>query len=159
MAAAAGQAVAPRPGLPWAVVTGDGKRVLFAEFHSDADIVVREVDVATGKARRIYPAEGRTASLYSAAYAGDGKRVLLSTDDGDDVALLALDAATGKEVARYVDRIRTAALSFAVSPAGDRVALRVDAGNHGELRILDARTLAVQRRAFSALISLPDAPA
>jgi dipeptidyl aminopeptidase/acylaminoacyl peptidase len=158
-------------------VTGDGKRVLFTEFRSDADIVVREVDVATGKARRIYPTEGRTGSLYSAAYTGDGSRVLVSTDDGDHVALLALDAATGKEVARYVDRIRTAALSFAVSPAGDRVALRVDAGNHGELRILDARTLAVRRavavplgdvklgawrpdgRAFSALISLPDAPA
>lgn len=158
-------------------VTGAGERVLFTELRSDADTVVREVDVATGKARRIYPAEGRAASLYGAAYAGDGQRVLVSTDDGDHVALLALDAATGKELARYVDRIRTAALSFAVSPAGDRVALRVDAGHHGELRILDARTLALQRDvavplgdvklgtwrpdgcAFSALISLPDAPA
>jgi dipeptidyl aminopeptidase/acylaminoacyl peptidase len=157
--------------------TADGARVLFAEFHADSDITVREIDVATGKAHRIYPPEGRTASLYGAAYAGDGKRVLLSTDDGDHVVLLALDAATGKELARYVDQVRTAALSFAVSPAGDRVALGVDAGNHGELRILDARTLKVQRgvtvplgdvklgawrgdgRAFSALISLADTPA
>jgi dipeptidyl aminopeptidase/acylaminoacyl peptidase len=158
-------------------VTADGARVLFAEFHSDSDIVVHEVTVATGKARRLYPAEGKKASLYGAAYAGDGKRVLLSTDDGDHVVLLSLDAATGKELARYVDKIRTAALAFAVSPAGDRVALGVDAGNHGELRILDARTLKVQRtvdtplgdvklgawrndgRAFSALISLADTPA
>lgn len=158
-------------------VTTDGARVLFAEFHSDSDVIVHEVDVASGTPRRMYPPDGKHASLYSAAYAADGKRVLVSTDDGDHVVLLALDAATGKELARYVDKIRTAALSFAVSPAGDRVALGVDAGNHGELRILDARTLKVQHnvevplgdvrlgawrndgRAFSALISLPDTPA
>jgi dipeptidyl aminopeptidase/acylaminoacyl peptidase len=64
-----------------------------------------------------------------------------------------------------------------VSPQGDRVALGVDAGNHGLVRILDARTLRVVRdvkvpfgyikvgtwrndgRAFSVLISLPEQPA
>jgi dipeptidyl aminopeptidase/acylaminoacyl peptidase len=158
-------------------VTADGKRVLYIEFRADDDVSVREVDTATGKARRLYPPDGRKATLYSVAYAGDGKRVLVSTEDGGRVVLLALDAATGKELGRYADKIATAALTFAVSPRGDRLALGVDAGNHGELRVLDARTLEVVRDVvlplgdvklgawrgdgaqFSALISTPAAPA
>jgi len=160
-----------------AAVTADGARVLFLEFHSDDDVIVHEIEVAAGKARRVYPPEGKKASLYGVDYAGDGKRVLVSTDDGDHVVLLALDAATGKELGRYVDKVTTGALAFAVAPGGDRVALGVDAGNHGELRVLDARTLKVTRdvkvplgdvklgawrddgKLFSALISLPDTPA
>src|SRR5262249_29153801 len=88
-------------------VTADGTHVLFAEFHADDDVIVYEVEVATGKARRVFPAEGKKAGMYSAAYAGDGKRVLVATDDGDHVVLLALDAATGKELARYVDKVKT----------------------------------------------------
>ena len=175
----------PLPGRA-ADVTDDGKEVLFVEFHADDDIIVHAVDVASGKARRVFPAEGHKASLSSppytvsvssVAYAAGGKRILISTDRGDHVELVVLDAATGRELAHYVDQVPTAALALSVSPRGDRVALGVDAGNHGLVRILDARTLRVVRdvkvpfgevkvgtwrddgRAFSVLISLPEQPA
>jgi dipeptidyl aminopeptidase/acylaminoacyl peptidase len=111
------------------------------------------------------------------AYAADGKRVFATTDDGDRVVLLALDPATGKELGRYRDEVSTAQLAVLPSPAGDVIALGVDAGNHGEVRILDARKLTVVRtvkaplgdvklgafrkdgRRFSIMISLPNQPA
>jgi dipeptidyl aminopeptidase/acylaminoacyl peptidase len=158
-------------------VTADGARVLFVEFHSNDDTIVQEVDVATGKARRVFPPAGKQASLNGASYSADGKRILISTDEGDTSVLLALDAATGKERARYVDRAHPHARLYAVpSPKGDRIALSLDAGDHGEVELLDARTLKLQRaiavplgdvlvgasrddgRAFSILISRPDAP-
>jgi len=165
--------------LPGAAVdvTDDGTHVLYAEFHADNDIVVHDVDTATGKARRVFPAEGQKASLYTAAYLAGGKRILVSTDKGDHVELLALDGASGKELAHYSDQVTTGALAVSVSPKGDRIALGVDAGNHGLVRILDARTLKVQRdvkvplgdakvgawradgKAFAILISLPEQPA
>lgn len=158
-------------------VTDDGTQVLFTEFRADDDIILHAVDVASGKARRVFPAEGHKASLASAAYAAGGNRILISTDLDDHVALVALDAATGRELGRYIDKVPTASLALSVSPQGDRVALGVDAGNHGLVRILDARTLRVVRdvkvpfgyikvgtwrddgRAFSVLISLPEQPA
>ncbi|HEU4735154.1 MAG TPA: prolyl oligopeptidase family serine peptidase [Kofleriaceae bacterium] len=165
----------PLPG-GGADVTPDGSRVLFVEFHSEADVVTREVDVATGAAHRVYPPEGAHAGLYGVAYASDGKRVFVTTDEGERVVLLAIDPATGKELARYRDAVPTAQLTALPSPAGDVLALGIDAGNHGELRILDARKLTVIRtvkvplgqivlgafrddgRAFSVMISLPDQP-
>jgi dipeptidyl aminopeptidase/acylaminoacyl peptidase len=158
-------------------VTADGKRALFVEFHSAQDLLLREVDVATGKARRVYPAEGKTAGLHAASYSADGKRILIASEIDGKVVLFALDAATGKELARYVDVRPTAGIGVSVAPKGDRLALRVDAGDHGEVRILDAKTLKVQREvkvplgdvqvgsfredgsAFSVLVSLPTQPA
>jgi dipeptidyl aminopeptidase/acylaminoacyl peptidase len=157
-------------------VTRDGARVLFAEFRSSEDVTVREIDVATGAAHLVYPPEGTKAGLYSVAYTPDGKRVLLATDDGERVVLLALDPATGKEIARYRDAASSAPLTVLPSPAGDVIALGVDAGTHGEVRILDAKKLTVLRtvqaplgqvvlgafrddgRAFSIMLSLPNQP-
>jgi dipeptidyl aminopeptidase/acylaminoacyl peptidase len=166
----------PLPGGA-ADVTPDGARVLFVEFHSDVDVITREVDVATGAAHRVYPPEGTQVGLYGVAYAADGKRVFVTTDDGERVVLLAIDPATGTELARYRDAIPTARLTVLPSPTGDVLALGVDAGNHGEVRILDARKLTVLHtvkaplgdvalgafrgdgRAFSLMISLPNQPA
>ena len=158
-------------------VTDDGGHVLYIEFHADNDVVVHDVDTATGKAHRVFPAEGTQAAVFSAAYVAAGKRVLVSTEKGDHAELLALDTATGKELAHYADQVTTGALGVSVSPKGDRIALGVDAGNHGLVRILDAKTLKVQRdvkvplgdvrvgawrrdgKAFAILISLPEQPA
>jgi dipeptidyl aminopeptidase/acylaminoacyl peptidase len=157
-------------------VTSDGARVLFLAYRSSADNTIHEIDVATGAAHRVFPPEGSTAGVYSVAYAADDKRVLVATDDGERVVLLALDAATGKELARYRDAVPTAELTVRASPRGDVIALGVDAGTHGEVRILDAKQLDVLRtvqaplgqvrlgtfrddgRAFSIMISLPNQP-
>ena len=64
----------------------------------------------------------------------------------DDV-LLSLDAVTNRELARYVnDSPSTAPMNVLVSPAGDRVVVGIDAGDHGEVRILNAGTLALELR-------------
>jgi dipeptidyl aminopeptidase/acylaminoacyl peptidase len=159
-------------------VTNDGKRALISEWHSQSDIVTIEVDLETGKTHRVFPAEGVQKGAYGITYTPDGRSVLYATDDKDRVVLLELDPATGKERRRFqLDDLPYAYLAAAPSPAGDRIALAIDAGNHGEVRILDTRTLKVQRkvevplgevhvgawrddsRVFSILISKPDQPA
>lgn len=160
-------------------VTPDGARALFVATRSFDDGVLSELDVATGAARRIYPPQGKKATVFTAGYAADGARIYVSTDEGSESSvLLALDGKTGKELARYVNRApRGAPLTAKLSPAGDRVVVQVGAGDHGEIRVLDARTLALVRpvqvplgdvqlgafradgKQFSILISLPDRPA
>jgi dipeptidyl aminopeptidase/acylaminoacyl peptidase len=168
----------PRPG-GLAAATPDGKRALFVDVESSNSAVLTEIDVQNSMARRIYPPEGKTAGIASAAYAPDGARIYVATDEGaESSVLLALDARTGKQLARYVNPApRGAPLTVVPSPAGDRLAVHVSAGNHGELRLLDARTLTLQRpikvplgdvqigtfrpdgKQLSLLISLPDRPA
>ncbi len=159
-------------------VSPDGSRVLVGEFHSNDDVAINEIDVATGKAHRVFPPEGKHTGLGGIAYSADGARVYLSTVEGDTTVIYAVDHATGKHLARYVDKAHpTAGLRLVPSPRGDRVALGVDAGDHGEVRILAARTLKLERdvtvplgdvqvgawradgRTFSVLISRPDQPA
>jgi dipeptidyl aminopeptidase/acylaminoacyl peptidase len=122
-------------------VSADASRALMAEFHADDDIVLSEVDVATGHARRVFPAEGTHAAMSSAGYAPDGKTLYVAGDRGDGSMLVALDTETLAERATYRDAIRTSPLTFLVSPTGDTIALGVDAGTHNLVRVLDAKTL------------------
>jgi dipeptidyl aminopeptidase/acylaminoacyl peptidase len=169
--------VAPRSG-GLDDVTADGARALFSDSGSRDDVTVNEIDVASGKARRIFPADGKKASGTWASYSTDGKRIFLATDDGTESSfLLAFDAQSGKEIARYASESpKGAQLSGAVSPKGDLLALGVEAGDHGEVRILDAKTLKLVRnvtvplgeihvgsfrpdgKAFSILVSEPSHP-
>jgi dipeptidyl aminopeptidase/acylaminoacyl peptidase len=132
----------PKPGwVPDA--RRDGKEVLFVRMASRSEMTAILIDVATGKARTIYPASGNV-TIHDAKLSADGKRVLVSTDGGGEQALLlSLDAATGKELARHEETSpKTAQIEgIAVSPRGDHLALRVHAGNRTEIRLMDARTL------------------
>jgi dipeptidyl aminopeptidase/acylaminoacyl peptidase len=158
-------------------VTPDGARALFVDLAGLDDNAVLEIDVASGAAHRVYPPEGKTASVYRAVYSSDGRRVLVGTDEGGDAsALLALDAKTSRELARYAPTPRTAAVRPIVSPRGDHVVADLDCGDHSEARILDPTTLKHVRdvkvplgdisvgafrgdgKAFSLLVSLPDHP-
>lgn len=162
-------------------VTADGRRALLLRFNSASDFVVLEVETAGGKpAARVYPPEGTKATVSHATYSPDGRTVYVATDEGKEGgALVAVDARTHAVRARYaVDDPPTAIVAdpFA-SPAGDRVAVLIDAGNHKEIRVLDARTLAFQRKIamplgsagtgsfapdgkrFAYWISTPDRPA
>ncbi|MCI0569154.1 MAG: prolyl oligopeptidase family serine peptidase, partial [Myxococcaceae bacterium] len=65
-------------------------------------------------------------------------------DAGKEAALLlAMDASTGKELARYTERkpANAEVAGVSVSKKGDRLALGLLAGNHQEVRLLHARTL------------------
>jgi dipeptidyl aminopeptidase/acylaminoacyl peptidase len=124
-------------------VAPDGKRALFLQFRSHQDNVVLLVDVATGKAHTLHPASG-SATVRAAAFSADGKRVFVATDDGGEQSLVvALDAKSGRELARHVESEATGAVgeSISVAPTGDRIAVAFDAGDHGVVRMLDADRL------------------
>jgi dipeptidyl aminopeptidase/acylaminoacyl peptidase len=169
----------PGPG-GLAAVTSDGARFLVVDVHAGfADIVLSEVETASGATRRVYPPEGKKVTLSGIAYSPDDSRIYVGTDEGvESSVIVALDAKTGKELARYAsDAPKAAPLGFVVSPQGDRLAVDVGAGDHGEVRILDAKTLKLQRavkvplaevkvgtfrpdgKEFSLLLSQPDHPA
>ena len=125
-------------------VTRDGRRLLFLGADSDDKKVLLQIDVAKGVATRAYPAQD-TAKLTSAAYTADGRGIYVAQERaGKPGQLILLDAATLKERAHFDERsIPTGALGIAsVSPRGDRIVVRLDAGNRVEVRLLDARTLA-----------------
>jgi len=124
-------------------VTPDGHHLLFERVPSINDNILEVVDSATGKAVKLYPAKG-PATINDAKFSGDGKRIFVSTDTGGDRAvLLALDATSGKELARYTDPASaTASVLDVVMPVTrDKLACVIDAGNHNEIRLLDAATL------------------
>src|SRR5262249_49180585 len=83
-------------------------------------------------------------TIGTAVLSPDGKRAYVASDGGGEQALfLALDADSGKELARYVETKPATALigDVAIAKTGNTVALTIDAGNHGEIRLLDATTL------------------
>jgi dipeptidyl aminopeptidase/acylaminoacyl peptidase len=132
----------PGPGALYAV-SRDGKQALIARWQTLADGQLILVDVEAGTARQVYPPADKQANIISAEFTADGKRILVSTDEGGETAvLLALDP-DGRERARYVEtRPKTAQMTgITVSPRGKLVAVLVDAGNRHEVRLLDARTL------------------
>jgi dipeptidyl aminopeptidase/acylaminoacyl peptidase len=124
-------------------VSRDGKSALHLRYPSRSENYVVLLDLATGKARPVYPKEGKV-TIYNAAFSADGRRALISTDGGGDQALvLSIDLASGKETARHVEtKPATAEIgTFAVAKRGNMLAAVIDAGNHRELRLLDAATL------------------
>jgi dipeptidyl aminopeptidase/acylaminoacyl peptidase len=134
----------------------DGRRALFTRFNSDEDMVIFEVDVASGRAHRLYPPENAPAHGWG-TYSAKGDRVLVATQaEAHAAELLSIDPATGRIVRRYEETTSPKADidDVIVSPTGDRVALIIDGGNHSELRILDAQSLALERTVATPLGSL-----
>jgi dipeptidyl aminopeptidase/acylaminoacyl peptidase len=159
-------------------VSADGTRALLVRIRSVSDLTVLELDLSRGGVRRIHPPEGKAEGVSAAAYAPDGKTIYVATDQGGEAsALLALDAATAKPRARWTPNPATATVDqLVVSPRGDVLAVRVNAGNRTEIRLLDARGLAEKVRAklpagaseigeftpdgarLAASVSAPDSP-
>ncbi len=132
-------------GPGWLIaVTADGARGLFAQPISLSDSLLFVLDVEAKAARQIYPPKGQGGQIAAATFGKDGE-VLVATDGGAEQALLlALDAETGAERARFVEtQPATAQINGLLpTPDGSRVAVQVDAGNHHFVRVLDGRSLA-----------------
>jgi dipeptidyl aminopeptidase/acylaminoacyl peptidase len=124
-------------------VTRDGKWGLYVRVPSQSENYIVVVDLAKGESRPIYPKEGKV-TISSAAFSTDGKRVFVGTDGGGEQAfVLAFDTASAKEVARFAaTKPATVEISaLKVAKQGNVVAALVNAGNHSELRLLDATSL------------------
>jgi dipeptidyl aminopeptidase/acylaminoacyl peptidase len=124
-------------------VSRDGKRALFVKFPTNSENYLATIDLASGAARTLYPESGKV-TISDARFSPDGRTAYVATDGGGEQAwLLALDAESGKEIARYVEKNPPIATidTIAAAKTGDALALLIDAGNRTELRLLDARTL------------------
>ncbi|HTO97252.1 MAG TPA: prolyl oligopeptidase family serine peptidase, partial [Myxococcales bacterium] len=129
----------------------DGSRALAVRVISVSEFVLLEIDVASGAAKRLWPAEGKKEALGTAAYSADGATVYLTTDQGGETsALLALDPASGNVKARWTPDPSTAIIDALIpSPRGDVLAVHVDAGNRHLIRLLEAGSL--RERATSGI--------
>ncbi len=125
-------------------VSRDGKWGLWLQYRSQGDATQLLLDLATGRSTVVYPPAGSPkVMVFNARFAPDGKRIYVATDAGGEQAiLLALDRG-GKELARYTEtHPATAEIEdVVITKAGDRIAMGLGAGNHTELRLLDAATL------------------
>ena len=125
-------------------VSRDGKRALWVRFPSESDNTLLVVDLATRTAKAIYPPPGGPkVHIFNARFSPDGQRIFTATDAGGEQALLFAVDASGKELARYTEtHPATADIDdTAVSKDGRLIAFSLGAGNHNEVRLLDARTL------------------
>lgn len=128
-------------------VSPDGKLGLYVQRVRNSENILVVVDLAAGTGRPLF-GQGKQVSIPVARFSADGKRALLSTDDGaDESFIVAVDVKSGKEVARYTETSPKTARAgdLEVSKAGNLVAIGVDAGHQAHLRLLDARSLKLRR--------------
>jgi protease II len=126
-------------------VSPDGARLLFTQAESDTRQVLLEIDVRSGTPRRIWPREG-TATISEVAFTADGRGILLAIERvGAPPRILLLDGSSLAVRAQFEEtRVPTGRVAFVVpSPASDRVVVGIDAGNRIEVRLHDAKTLAL----------------
>ncbi|MFN0007654.1 MAG: prolyl oligopeptidase family serine peptidase [Planctomycetota bacterium] len=121
----------------------DGSTLLVHQYPSRSENYLLRVDAASGKTQRIFPAQGKV-SIFDAKFSHDGSRVYVATDGGEEAALvLALDADSGEELARYAVTPHTAGIgNVSVAKQGDTLAVSLTVGNRSEVRLIDAGTLA-----------------
>ncbi len=116
----------------------DGSRALIHRQTSATESVLEEVDLATGAASRVFPSGDKPVCVDSAAYVEGSASVLVASDEGGDTSTLRrVQRATGiAEVVWRADEPATARIEdLAAAPDGSCVALKINAGNWGELRL------------------------
>jgi dipeptidyl aminopeptidase/acylaminoacyl peptidase len=133
-----------------AAVRADLQQVILGELSRGRALWVLELPSGRetrGRSapRQLYPLgdpAARGVRVQDVAYAPEGDRLFVATDDGGDAThVLALDVRSGRELARFTEtRIPGGDIQGLVT-AGDSVAFVVDLGTHHELRLLDSRTL------------------
>lgn len=134
-------------------VSRDGRWGLYVRYANNTDNALLLLDLGTGLARQLFPPAGAgTVQVWNASFAGGPDRVLVATDGGGERSLLLALDRDGRETARYVETEPSTASIEGLFAArtGHRVAINVNAGNHNEVRLLDAATLKLR-----AKVSLP----
>lgn len=129
-------------------ISDDATWGLVLQYPSRAENYLVRLDLATGKTQPLFPPEGEKISIFDAKVSADGKAVYVATDLGAEQALiLALDARTGKELARHAIVPASAQINnLVVAKRGGLVAASLLVGNHAEVRLLDGKKLAAKAK-------------
>jgi dipeptidyl aminopeptidase/acylaminoacyl peptidase len=117
-----------------------GATALVTQLPARMENYLLRVDLAAGKAEKLWPTDAKV-SIFHASFSADGEQVYVATDGGgEDNVLLALDAKTGKELARYAVTPKTAQIgSVSVAKKGGLLGVSIVAGEHSEILILDSK--------------------
>ena len=141
---ASARKLATLPGTGWGDYTFsfDDRRLALVEYKSINESYVWVMDVATGKRRRVLPAEGTAPTRPIASsdlnFARDGRGVFLSTDrDGEFRKLAFLDLESGA-VEYFGEGGDWDVESIALSPDGRTLAVITNEAGIGVLRLYDA---------------------
>ena len=121
----------------------DGTKALVTQVPSSDENYALVVDVATGKAERIFPETGK-AAVFALEFSPDGKTIYIGTDNGTEQStLIAMNAKTKKIVAKhdFVPATAGAGQSL-ISHKTGQIAMTLTVGSYSEIRILDGKTLA-----------------
>jgi dipeptidyl aminopeptidase/acylaminoacyl peptidase len=115
-----------------------GTFALVQQYPQRVENYLLRVDLATGKAAKLWPIDAKV-NIQDAKLSPDGKQVYIATDmGGEDNVLLALDVKTGKELARYATKPRSAEIGgISVAKKGGLLALTIVNGDHSELVFVD----------------------
>jgi dipeptidyl aminopeptidase/acylaminoacyl peptidase len=121
-------------------VDAKGTFAIVQQYPQRVENYLLRVDLATGAAAKLWPTDAKV-NILDAKLSPDGKQVYVATDSGgEDNVLLALDAKTGKELARYASKPKSAEISgISVAKKGGMIALTIVAGDHSELLFLDSK--------------------
>lgn len=126
-------------------VSTDGKFALLKRSRSRSDNAVLRVELETGKAEQVFPAEGSKVTVFEAALSRDGKRALIATDTGEEACvLISLDLASGKVLAKRAFAPTAMVTGLAVAKEGALLAVSLAVGPRSEIQLLDLRSLAVR---------------
>jgi dipeptidyl aminopeptidase/acylaminoacyl peptidase len=131
-------------------VRADGKQIMLITKSRQDELSL--VDLPAGTSRVLFPSKAqdkkpreKAPRIFGAAYAPDGARVYVATDDsGEKTHVLALDVRTGRELARYTEARAPGGTPQGLVTSPTAIAYVIDLGTTHELRVLDARTLAAR---------------
>jgi dipeptidyl aminopeptidase/acylaminoacyl peptidase len=143
---ASARKLATLPGTGWGDYTFsfDDRRLALIEYKSVNESYVWVMEVATGKRRRVLPAEGTTPARPIASsdlnFARDGRGVFLATDrDGEFRKLAFLDLDSGA-LEYFGEGGDWDVESIALSPDGRTLAVITNEAGIGVLRLYDAES-------------------
>jgi len=136
----------------WSVASWshDGKKLLLHEYISANESRLHVLDLASGKAAQVSPADAEKVAWGEAAFGKDDSFAYALTDRGSEfMQLVRLDFAT-KETRVLTKGIGWNIEDLALSPNGQRIAIVSNEDGASALRILDAET--------GALLTQPKLP-
>jgi dipeptidyl aminopeptidase/acylaminoacyl peptidase len=121
-------------------VDSKATRALFTQYPQRMENYLLVVDTASGKAEKLWPKDAKV-SIFDAMFSADGKQIYVATDNGtEENMVLAIDAKTGKQIAKYTATPPTAQISgISVAKKGGLVGISLIAGDHSEVVFLDSK--------------------